>query len=178
MRQSYSSIRTLWLSLAALALCGGASSAAVAQSNNVSVTGSLTAGTCQWGVGGSDHTVSLDPINLSQLKQGQVAGLKTFSLSLTNCAVGMISATFSFGGASDATDKLRYRNQGTAAGVAVELQSSDGKTIGADGTDFQRTVAVTGNQVTLPLQAGYWQVGERASSGTVFSVMTFLLQYN
>lgn len=177
MRQSFTPIRTLGLSLAAFALCGGASSAAVAQSN-VSVTGRLTAGTCQWGVGGSDHAVALDPINVSQLKQGQVAGLKTFSLSLTNCAVGMVSATFTFSGTSDATDKLRYRNNGTASGVAIELQSSDGKTIGADGTDNQRTATVTSHQVTLPLQAGYWQVGPLASGGTVDSGITFAIQYN
>ncbi|WP_052321606.1 fimbrial protein [Ralstonia sp. A12] len=177
MRQSNSSIRTLWRALAALALCG-ASSAALAQSSNVSVTGRLTAGTCQWGVGGSDHAVPLDPVKVSQLKQGQVTGLKTFTLALTNCAAGLISATFTFSGTSDATDKLRYRNNGTAAGVAVELQSSDGRTIGADGTANQRTATVIGNQVTLPLQAGYWQVGARASSGTVDTGITFAIQYN
>lgn len=177
MRQSSSPTRKLWLLLAAFALCGGASSAALAQSN-VSVTGRLTAGTCQWGVGGSDHAVPLDPINVAQLRQGQVAGPKTFSLSLTNCAAGTVSATFTFLGTSDATDKLRYRNSGSATGVAVELQSSDGRTIGADGTDNQRTATVTGNQVTLPLQAGYWQVGAQASGGTVDSGITFAIQYN
>jgi len=177
MRQSASPIRKLLLSLAAFALCGGGSSAAVAQSN-VSVTGRLTAGTCQWGVGGSDPLVLLDPINVSQLKRGQVAGLKTFSLSLINCSPGLVSATFSFGGISDATDTLRYRNQGTATGVAIELQSSDGKTIGADATDYQRTATVTGNEVTLPLQVGYWQVGARATSGTVIGGISFMVRYN
>lgn len=177
MRQSSSPIRKLSLSLAAVVLCAGVSSAALAQSN-VSVTGRLTAGTCQWGVGGSDHAVPLDPINVAQLRQGQVAGLKTFSLALTNCSAGVVSARFTFSGTSDATDKLRYRNTGSAAGVAVELQSADGKTIGADGTDNQRTAIVTGDQVTLPLQAGYWQVGARASSGTVNSAITFAIQYN
>ncbi|CAJ0821226.1 MULTISPECIES: fimbrial protein [Ralstonia] len=177
MRQSYSSIRTLWLRLAVLALCGGASSAALAQSA-VSVTGSLTAGTCQWGIDGPDHAVLLDPINVSQLRQGQVAGLKTFSLSLTNCAVRMVSATFTFSGTPDATDRLRYHNLGNAPGVAIELQSSDGRTIGADGTNNQRTATVTGDQITLPLRAGYWQVGERASSGSVESNITFAIQYN
>lgn len=177
MRQSCSSMRKLRLSLAALALCGGVSSIGVAQTN-VNVTGKLTAGTCQWGVGGSDHAVTLDPVYVSQLKQGQVTGLKMFSLSLTNCSTGMVSATFTFSGTSDTTDKLRYRNSGTATGVAIELQSSDGKTIGADGTDNRRTATVTGNQVTLPLQAGYWQVGARASGGSVDSGITFAVQYN
>ncbi|NMV40574.1 fimbrial protein [Ralstonia insidiosa] len=177
MGQSSSPMRKLWLSLAAFALCGGASTAAMAQAN-VSVTGRLTAGTCQWGVGGGDHAVPLDPINVSQLRQGQVSGLKTFDLSLTNCSAGMVSATFTFSGTSDITDKLRYRNTGTAAGVAVELQSADGRTIGADGTTNQRTAIVSGTQVTLPLQAGYWQVGARASSGTVNSAITFAIQYN
>ncbi|MGM3278066.1 fimbrial protein [Ralstonia sp. 24A2] len=177
MRQSSSPTRKLWRSLAAFALCGGASSVALAQSN-VNVTGQLTARTCQWGVGGGDQTITLDRINVSQLRLGQVAGLKTFNLSLTNCSAGMVSATFTFSGTSDATDKLRYRNTGNAAGVAVELQSSDGKTIGADGTDNRRTATVTGNQVTLPLQAGYWRVGARATSGTVNSSITFSIQYN
>jgi len=170
-------VRKLWLSLAAFALGGGASTIAMAQSN-VSVTGSLTAGTCQWGIDGGDYAVPLDTVNVSQLKQGQVSGLKAFSLSLTKCSARMVSATFTFSGTSDATDKLRYRNSGTAAGVAIELQSTDGKTIGADGTNNKRTATVTGNQVTLPLQAGYWQVGARASGGTVDSAITFAIQYN
>ncbi|MCO5397565.1 fimbrial protein [Ralstonia soli] len=176
MRQSYSSIRTLWLSLALLALCGGVSSGAVAQSN-VSVTGNLTAGTCQWGVGGSDHAVLLDPVNVSQLRRGQVVGLKTFDLVLTNCSAGTVSATFTFSGTSDATDKLRYRNNGTARGVAVELQSRDGRTIGADGTDNQRVATVAATEVTLPLQVGYWQVGATASSGDVDTGITFTIDY-
>ena len=145
---------------------------------NVSVTGRLTAGTCEWGVGGGDQTVTLDTIHLSQLKLGQVAGLKTFSLSLTNCSAGMVSATFTFSGTPDSTDTLRYRNTGSATGVAIELQSSDGKTIGADGTDNRRTAIVTSGQVSLPLQVGYWRVAARATTGTVRSSATFTIAYN
>lgn len=176
MRQSLSPMRKLGLFLAATVLCGGASSAALAQSN-VSVTGRLTAGTCQWGVEGADRAILLDPVYPSQLKQGQIAGVKQFTLTLVNCTPGLVSGTFTFAGTSDATDKLRYRNSGTATGVAIELQSIDGKTIGADGTDNQRVANASGNQVVLPLQAGYWQVGTRATTGDVQTAITFTINY-
>lgn len=176
MRQRFFSIRKVSLALATLALCGGVSSTALAQSA-VGVTGKLTAGTCQWGVGGADHAVLLDPIYPLQLKPGQIAGVKSFTLTLTNCTPGLASATFTFSGTSDATDKLRYRNSSTASGVAVELQSADGKTIGADGTDNQRIATVSGNQIVLPLQAGYWQVGAVVKPGNVETAITFTIQY-
>lgn len=169
-------MRKLGLSLAAIALCGGVSSAALAQSN-VSVSGRLTVGTCQWGIDGPDRTVLLDPVYPSQLKQGQIVGVKTFTLTLVNCAPGVTSATFSFSGTPDTTDKQRYRNSGTATGVAIELQSIDGKTIGADGTDDQRVANASGNQVVLPLQAGYWQVGSHATTGDVQTAITFTINY-
>ena len=176
MRQRFFSIRNVSLALVTLALCGGVSSTAVAQSA-VSVVGKLTAGTCQWGIGGPDHAVPLDPVYPSQLKQGQIAGVKSFTLTLMNCTVGLASATFTFSGTPDATDKLRFRNSSTARGVAVELQSADGRTIGADGTDNQRTATVSGNQIVLPLQAGYWQVGSSVTPGNVATAVTFTIQY-
>jgi type 1 fimbria pilin len=179
MQRLFSHICGRWASFAAIALCGAASSAAMAQSNaTVSVTGRIVEASCQWGAGGADRTITLDPVNVGVLKQGQVAGLMSFNLSLTNCASGLAQATFSFAGTPDATDPLRYRNTGTAKGVAIELQSSDGTTIGANGTNSQRTVAINGNQATLALRAGYWQVAAAASGGTVASTATLTVSYN
>nr|WP_311528364.1 fimbrial protein [uncultured Ralstonia sp.] len=151
----------------------------MAQGSSVTVSGRLTASTCQWEVGESgDIGVGLDPINLGTLKLGQVAGVKTFNLSLTNCSTDTANAVFSFSGTPDLTDPLRYRNTGTASGVAVQLQSSDGATIGANDPNNQRVASRSGTRITLPLQAGYWKVVDSARAGTVGSAITFAIRYN
>ena len=158
---------------------GAMSSAAVAQgSAAVNVTGRLVGGTCQWDAGGANRTISLDRVNVSALKTGQATALKSFNLSLINCSPGTAQAVFTFSGTPDATDPMRHRNSGTAKGVAVELASNDGRTIGANGTNNRRTVAIVGNRAVLALQAGYWKVSDNASGGTVSATATLTINYN
>ena len=179
MRRFLSWTRQQWALLPALILSGATPPAAMAQSATVAVTGRLSAATCQWGLGGgSDVSVSLDSINISALKVGQVAGVKSFSLLLSNCPTDVNNVVFSFSGTSDTTDPQRYRNNGTARGVAVQLQTSDGATIGANDPSNQRTVSRSGTQIALPLQAGYWKVVDSASGGTVEAAITFTIKYN
>lgn len=135
--------------------------------------------TCEWVVGDNDRLIHLDDIDVSQLQKPGLAGAKTFSIGLTSCSSSLSVATFTFSGTSDPTDNLRYQNTGTAKGVAVELESKDGQTIGANGANNARTVPIVGGNAVLDLQAGYWRLGtETLSSGTVKSVALVTATYN
>lgn len=163
--------------LLALTVIGGG---AHAQSTTFNVSGTISPSTCQWSVAAdADRIVALDPIQASALPASGATGFKAFSLTLDQCDPGLSSATFSFNGNPDPHDPLRYQNSGTASGVAIELQSADGATIGANGTNSERTRTINAGQTSLPLRAAYWRVsGASLSSGTVASVATVSISYN
>jgi type 1 fimbria pilin len=140
------------------------------------MTGEIDPGTCQWAVGDDDRTIVFDPIDASVLNASGSGNFQTFNLTLQNCAPGMISATFVFGGTPDTNDPLRFLNTGSAQGTAVELESADGLNIGADGTNNSRTVSVVNNGAVIALRAGYWRVGSVAA-GSVDSVATVSVTY-
>jgi type 1 fimbria pilin len=159
-------------------LCAGVPMAH-AQSLQFDMTGEILQGTCDWVVGDNDRNVLFDPIDVRALPASGGAGFKTFSLGLRNCTAGLTSATFVFSGTSDANDVVRFANSGTAGGVAVELQTADGSTIAADGSNSSRTVPVTSGNATIQLRAGYWRVGARPlTGGMVSSVALVSVSYN
>jgi type 1 fimbria pilin len=151
-----------------------------AQSTTFHLSGTITPGTCQWSVASdADRTVALDPIQASALPASGATGFKTFSLTLNQCSPGLTSAEFAFSGTPDPRDPLRYQSSGTATGVAIELQSADGATIGANGTNNTRTTPITADQTSLNLRAAYWRLsGVAVSGGTVKSVATVTISYN
>jgi type 1 fimbria pilin len=150
-----------------------------AQSLQFDMTGEILQGTCDWVVGDNDRKVLFDPIDVNIFPAAGGVGFKAFTLGLRNCTPGLTSATFVFSGASDANDPIRFASSGTAGGVAVELQASDGSTIAADGSDSSRTVPVTSGNAAIQLRAGYWRVGARPlTSGTVSSVALVSVSYN
>ncbi|WP_267225495.1 fimbrial protein [Dyella silvae] len=163
--------------LLAFTVIGGG---AHAQSTTFNVSGTISPSTCQWSVASdADRTVALDPIQASALPASGATGFKAFSLTLDQCDPGLSTATFSFSGTPDSRDPLRYKNSGTASGVAVELQSTDGLTIGANGANSTRTTAISAGTTSLPLRAAYWRVsGASVSAGTVKSVATVSISYN
>lgn len=166
------------LLLAALALCA-AHGGVRAQSAQLNMTGEITLGTCDWAVGDGNRTVALDPISANALPANGATGFKSFRLTLTNCTPILSSATFIFAGTPDPADALRFQNTGDATGVAIELESMDGQTIGADGTNNARSAPIVEGQTSLVLQAGYWRLGGQAlSTGRVAAVTTVTMNYN
>jgi type 1 fimbria pilin len=173
------SLRThvaLLFSCSAIALIGSAH----ATDLTIRFNGKFVEPTCQWAAGDDNRVVALDDIDVSQLQNKGLAGAKTFSIGLVNCASGLTTATFTFSGTPDPADGLRYQNTGTAKDVAIELESaSNGKTIGANGKNSARTAHIAGGAATLNLQAGYWRLGAgTVSPGTVKSVATVVATYN
>lgn len=150
-----------------------------AQSVTFNLTGTILQGTCEWVVGDDDRKILFDPIDVTAFPAAGGVGFKTFTLRLRNCTPGLTRATFVFSGTSDANDVTRFANNGTAGGVAVELQSSDGSTIAADGSNSSRTVPVTSGNATIQLRAGYWRIGARPlTSGLLSSVALVSVSYN
>jgi type 1 fimbria pilin len=164
--------------LVALVLFAAGGSAS-AQSVAFQLTGSIVPATCDWSLGDGNRTIALDPIEARALPGIGAAGFKRFDLNLENCSDGVTSATFTFAGTSDPNDPLRYKNSGGATGVAIELQSMDGQTIGANGTNNARTTPVIGRRAVLGLNVAYWRIGSVAlDTGTVTSVATVTMRYN
>lgn len=145
-----------------------------AQSVTFNVTGTIEPGTCEWVVGDNDKDISLDPIDISAFPASGGVNFKPFRLSLQNCTPDLSSVTFVFSGTSDANDPLRFANIGTAGGVAIQLQSADGVTIAADGSNSSRTVPVTSGNATISLSAGYWRVAARPLSGGSVSAIALV----
>lgn len=155
--------------------CGGV----CAQSLNFNMTGQINSGTCAWSAADLDRTVALDPIGLTKLPASGGAGFVPFTIHIEKCTPGMNSATFTFSGTPDPNDPLRYKNSADATGVAIELESSDGLTLGANGTNSARTVPIVGDQASLDLRAGYWRVtGTPLSTGNVMSTALVTMSYD
>ncbi|MFC4763115.1 fimbrial protein [Dyella koreensis] len=160
-----------------LATVAGTAGADVA---NVTINGTIDAGTCTISAGDVNKNVTLATIKTSDLPAaGGVAALQNVTLTVNNCDVGLTTASFTFTGTPDDTDKVRWKNTGSAQGVAVELESSAGVPIGADGTNNQLMAQITGGQAVLTFQAGYWHLpGVTATSGSVSAVATVNTSYN
>ncbi|MBA0386494.1 type 1 fimbrial protein [Stenotrophomonas maltophilia] len=149
-----------------------------AQSIDFAMTGEILPPTCAWAVGDGQHNVQLNAIELRDLPASGAAGQTPFQLRLENCSPGVTQVSFSFSGNGDPDDPYRYLNLGNAPGIAIELQSADGRTLRADGSDSARTVPVTSNRAELDLSVAYWRLGTRpAGSGTVIAVTQVVLIY-
>jgi type 1 fimbria pilin len=149
---------------------------AVAAQTQFDITGEIDPGTCQWAVGDDDRTITFDPIDASVLNANGSGNFQTFNLTLKNCAPGMTSATFVFGGTPDSADPQSFLNTGSAHGTAIELESADSVDIGADGTNSSRTVPIVDNGAVIALRAGYWRVGA-VTAGSVSSVAIVSVTY-
>lgn len=149
-----------------------------AQSLGFEMTGDILPPTCRWAVGDDNRSIQLDAIDLRDLPASGAAGHTPFQLVLEGCSAGVTQVVFAFSGNVDISDTYRYRNIGSAMGMAMELQSSDGRTLRADGSDSTRTVAVSADRAALDLRVAYWRLdGQQTSSGTVIAVAQVVMTY-
>jgi type 1 fimbria pilin len=173
-------MRKLLLTFGLMVLAAPAGTAAA--QTEFDIEGEIEPGTCEWAIQDIAQTVVLDPIDASVLNAKGSGNFKTFNLQFSSCPPSTVSMTLTFLGTPDANDPLRFQNAGTAQGTAVELESADGSTIGANGTNNSRTIPIVQVPGTptygaqLDLQAGYWRVGT-VTAGTVESVATFSVTY-
>lgn len=151
---------------------------------NVTIRGTINAGTCDIAAGDVNKNVTLPTVQVGDLPSSGAYGFEPFTLTVSNCDAGLASAVFTFTGTQDATDPLRFKNAddgmtGGATGVAVELESDDGVNIGANGTNNSRAMAITNSQAVLNLKAGYWRLpGAALKAGSVTATATVNMSYN
>ncbi|WP_250633757.1 fimbrial protein [Pinirhizobacter soli] len=154
------------------------STGASAQSVEFNLTGTIQEPTCDWSLGSDERKVLLAPIGSKELPASGAARFTDFSLSLEKCSSSTTQARFTFTGTSEPKAPPRFQNTGDATGVAVELQSADGTTVGANGVGNVRTQAVTGGAAELKLRAGYWRIlGEPVVAGSVAAVAAVTVEY-
>jgi type 1 fimbria pilin len=153
-------------------------SQAWAQSVQFNLSGTISEPTCDWSLGSDDRQVLFAPIASKDLPASGVAKFTDFSLSLEKCSPAITQARFTFTGTSEPKAPPRFQNTGDATGVAVELQSADGTTVGANGVGNVRTQAVTGGAAELKLRASYWRIlGEPVVAGSVVAVAAVTVEY-
>ncbi|ELQ12795.1 fimbrial protein, putative [Pseudomonas fluorescens BRIP34879] len=136
------------------------------------------AATCDLAAGDVNRTISLDPVQASAFEAAPFAGVRDFELS-ANCSEAS-SVTFRFSGTPAPENTLLFANTGTAGGVALWLYSrinGVARTLSADGSDNERTLAVSGDRAVLPLSAAYHRNGT-VSQGTLTSTATVNITYN
>lgn len=149
-----------------------------AQSLGFEMTGDILPPTCRWAIGDGNRKVQLNAIDLKDLPASGAAGHTQFQLMLEDCSAGVTQVMFAFSGNVADSDSFRYRNIGSAKGMAIELQSDNGRTLRADGSDSSRAVAVIANRAVLDLQVAYWRLdGQQTSSGTVIAVAQVVMTY-
>ena len=171
-------MKTLVIARTILLALSAGSTGAWAQSVQFNLSGTISEPTCDWSLGSDDRQVPLAPIGSRDLPASGAARFTDFVLSLENCSPAITQARFTFSGTSEPKAPPRFQNTGDATGVAVELQSADGATVGANGIDNVRTQAVMGGAAELKLRAGYWRIlGEPVVAGSVVAVAAVTVEY-
>lgn len=160
-----------------------ASQARAVQTTDITINGTIEAGTCEVSAGDVNKLVTLDTIKVSDVTATGIVAPKTFALT-ADCDAGLSNAIFTFTGTKEDLDPPRFKNVESATdaakGVGVELeQVGDSTPIGADGTSNSRTVVITGGKGVIQLRAGYWHTpGVAVGSGRVKAVVTVTMGYN
>ena len=167
--------------LAASALALG-SVAAHAADGTITITGQVTDQTCKVTADSKNVEVTLPTVGVSSLTTaGNTAGRTPFTINLTNCKAGNVSAFFETGGNVDAASG-RLNNTGGAANVQVQLLSDSSVVIPVlanatqAGVTTKVTVAEDGDSAALNYYAEYYATGQ-ATPGTVTTSVQYTINY-
>ena len=137
-------------------------------------------GNIKWAPCTIDSPASV-PINLGTLQAADLSAANSastwepFTLALSNCPAGLPTVSVSFAGTPDSADDRFYQNSGTATGLAVHVESTDGSSA-ANGQSIVQIPSA--NAVTFNLRARAYSVSGNVTPGTISSTITatFTLQ--
>lgn len=172
------------LSTALVAVMAAAAFAPTAQASDgtITITGTVTATTCQVGTGSPNNiAVALPPVSTTALNAtGTLAGYKAFNISVSGCAAGTIATTYFEQGANTLADG-NLKNTG-ASNVEVRLFNSDQTTQimlnGASGAQNSTPVtADASGAATLNYWAAYNAATAAATAGSVSTSVQYTMQY-
>ncbi|MBV4465853.1 type 1 fimbrial protein [Pseudomonas sp. SWRI79] len=156
------------------------SAAVFASDGTINITGALTDQTCTVT---SSASVGLDSLGISAVPDGQAAGFKPFSITLSSCAASLdgkvVQAGFEPGPNTDlSTGRLNLTGPDAdkAANVQLQLRNYDNSVIkiGDNTSDKGATIANSG--ATLNYLVGYYANGA-AGAGSANSTVTYSIIY-
>lgn len=160
-------------------------SSAQAADGTITITGEITAQTCNISGdgGGKDFTVTLPTVSTSALATpGSTAGRKPFRINLTNCTPnsGKASVYFEPGTTVNAETGQLFNATGDAKNVEVGLLNKDASKIQlgkAQGGQNSQSVAIAGGSAELNYYAQYVATGGAASAGKVGTSVMYSVSY-
>jgi major type 1 subunit fimbrin (pilin) len=176
--------------IAGLGIAAFAPQTARAVDGTITVTGTVTAGTCKVNSGSpAAVAVTLPSVQTSALlTAGAVAGRTPFSLAISGCAAGINGATTYFEpGPTIDPSNGNLINSGTAANVQVQLLNGTGSSAAAfsqiqlanpAATQNSGQVTITSGAATMNYYAQYFAKTAAVTSGTVSSSVQFTMVYN
>ncbi|MBN3783677.1 type 1 fimbrial protein [Burkholderia sp. Ac-20345] len=176
--------KALSILMATAGLLAVASSAQAAD-GTITITGEITAQTCNISGdgGGKDFTVTLPNVSTSALAtSGATAGRKPFRIALSNCSPnsGNASVYFEPGLTVNATTGQLKNATGTATNVEVGLLNKDASIIKLGAVQTQQnsqTVPIAGGAATLDYYAQYVATGGASTAGSVNTSVMYSVSY-
>jgi minor fimbrial subunit len=165
------------LSLAIMGLAISSTSIKAADPVTLNITGNIVASPCQ--ISSDSITKSIDLGQNIQASALQTGGSSTawvpFDINLVSCPAGTAKAIMTMHGTADSSNPAdQYANTGTAANIAVQLQSQAADQLG-DGKSI--TGNVVSSAVTYKLQARAYTQNGTVTPGSIISVITATFVY-
>ncbi|MBS0925976.1 type 1 fimbrial protein [Providencia sp. JGM181] len=143
----------------------------------VNFKGNIKAATCNLSAG-NNIDVDLTNIGLDSFISAQGASpWKTFNIELKDCSAYINNVKLTFTGTGDNADiNSLYKNSGTAANIAIQLQSGDGAT--PLGNTKVLTVPTNGQSlVSVPLRTRAFSSLGNGTAGTLSANITATITY-
>jgi major type 1 subunit fimbrin (pilin) len=130
-----------------------------------------------------DVQVPLGQHKVSELKGvGTFTSSTAFNIALNSCPTGMTSVSYQIDALTTILDSsasvVALDSRSSAAGAGVQLLDGSGNVF-ALGTPkvFSGYSGATGGNLTIPLQARYYQTGSTVTGGIANTAMTFTMTY-
>ncbi|HEI8868020.1 TPA: type 1 fimbrial protein [Serratia odorifera] len=149
----------------------------MAMAAEISISGVVVANTCM--VDATSLDIDLGDVPLAALHSaGAAAPLKEFALKVINCPVSLNGRRGYawFKGTADPDSSVLYINNGTAAGVAVELMTDSGVNLPPSGMAYSDGV-IKNQQASWRLSARMVSPTGNAAPGSVKAVVLVSISY-
>ncbi|MEH0888286.1 fimbrial protein [Enterobacter sp. UNJFSC 003] len=163
----------LMLLLAAVVLSSPASA-----DTQLNITGNIKASPCSLDLpaGGLNVDLGQNILASSLAEAGSSAAWSPFSIVLSECPVSTTVATLTLNGTPDEVETSMYANTGTASQVQIEVQDTEGTTLG-NAAQLQKNIDSASRGTTFDMRARVHSAQGNATAGTVVGTMQVTFTY-
>lgn len=149
-----------------------------AEISTINITGNVVASPCVIDSSNSIINVDLGKIQAASLATaGTFSNWQPFNIILTSCPVSTTKVNVAFAGTADSTDRTRYKNQGTATNLSVELVGAISETNLGDGGTTYADVNSTSKSATFALKTRVFSKGA-VMPGSINATVVASFTYN